>query len=87
MLQFWPGCRRIQLSGERFMASGKVKWWNDKHGFGFIAGETGQDVFVHHKDIVGRGFKTLHEGDEVVFDIVSSEKGPRAENVQRVDPT
>jgi cold shock protein len=66
------------------MASGKVKWWDNKKGFGFIAQESGQDVFVHHTSIVGKGFKTLNEGDEVAFDIVTSDKGPKAENVQRV---
>jgi CspA family cold shock protein len=65
------------------MASGKVKWWDNKKGFGFIAQEAGQDVFVHHTSIVGPGFKTLNEGEEVVFDIISSEKGPKAQNVQR----
>ena len=65
------------------MASGKVKWWDNKKGFGFISQDTGQDVFVHHRSILGEGFKTLAEGDEVTFDIVASEKGPKAENVQR----
>ena len=58
------------------MASGKVKWWDNKKGFGFIAQESGQDVFVHHSSIVGKGFKTLNEGDEVAFDIVASEAPP-----------
>ncbi len=66
------------------MASGKVKWWDNTKGFGFITQESGKDVFVHHTSILGSGFKTLHEGEEVTFDIVSSEKGPKAENVQRV---
>jgi CspA family cold shock protein len=65
------------------MASGKVKWWDNKKGFGFIAQDAGQDVFVHHTSIVGPGFKTLNEGEEVVFEIISSEKGPKAQNVQR----
>lgn len=65
------------------MASGKVKWWDNKKGFGFIAQESGQDVFVHHTAIVGTGFKVLNEGEEVSFDIVASEKGPKAENVHR----
>ena len=65
------------------MASGKVKWWDNTKGFGFIAQEAGQDVFVHYSSIVGKGFKTLNEGEEVIFDIVSSDKGPKAENVQR----
>ncbi len=66
------------------MASGKVKWWDNRKGFGFIAQDSGQDVFVHHKAIVGEGFKTLNEGEEVIFDVVPAEKGPKAENVQRV---
>jgi len=65
------------------MASGKVKWWDNTKGFGFIAQEGGQDVFVHHTAVVGTGFKVLNEGDEVIFDVVASEKGPKAQNVQR----
>ncbi len=65
------------------MASGKVKWFDNKKGFGFIAQESGQDVFVHHSSIEGQGFKTLHEGEVVQFEVVNSEKGPKAHNVQR----
>ena len=65
------------------MASGKVKWFDNKKGFGFIAQDTGQDVFVHHTSIAGAGFKTLNEGEEVSFDIVPSDKGLKAQNVQR----
>jgi cold shock protein len=65
------------------MASGKVKWWDNTKGFGFIAQESGQDVFVHHSSILGEGFKTLHEGEEVIFEVVASEKGPKAEQVQK----
>jgi CspA family cold shock protein len=68
------------------MASGKVKWFDNKKGFGFIAQNSGQDVFVHHSSIVGSGFKTLNEGDEVLFDVVVSDKGLKAQNVQRVNP-
>jgi CspA family cold shock protein len=66
------------------MASGKVKWFDNRRGFGFIAQNSGQDVFVHHSSIIGPGYKTLNEGDEVSFDVVSSDKGLKAQNVQRV---
>jgi cold shock protein len=65
------------------MASGKVKWWNNKTGYGFITQDSGQDVFVHHSAVVGQGFKVLSEGEDVIFDVVASERGPKAENVQR----
>lgn len=65
------------------MASGKIKWFDNKKGFGFIAQGSGPDIFVHHKCIIGEGFKTLNEGDEVFFEIITSEKGLKAQNVQR----
>ena len=68
------------------MASGKIKWWDDSKGFGFISQDSGQDIFVHYSCVLGTGFKTLQPGDEVTFDVVASEKGPKAENVQRVHP-
>lgn len=67
------------------MCSGKIKWFDNKKGFGFIAQDQGKDVFVHHTCIAGTGFKTLNEGDFVTFDLVDSEKGPKALNVQRAD--
>ena len=66
------------------MASCKVKWFDNKKGFGFIAQESGQDVFVHHTSIMGQGFKTLNEGDEVSFEVLPSDKGLKAQNVQRL---
>ena len=69
------------------MASGKVKWFDNKKGFGFIAQSSGQDVFVHHTSIAGSGFKTLNEGEEVSFEVIPSEKGLKAQNVQRLHPS
>ncbi len=63
------------------MAQGKVKWFNDQKGYGFIEQEGGPDVFVHHSGINGSGFKSLSEGDEVTFDIEQGQKGPAAVNV------
>jgi CspA family cold shock protein len=63
------------------MINGTVKWFNDAKGFGFLAQEGGPDVFVHHSEIRGEGFKTLNEGDAVSFEVVDSPKGPRAANV------
>lgn len=68
------------------MASGKVKWFDNKKGFGFIAEDSGQDVFVHHTSILGEGYKTLNEGDAVTFETIPSDKGLKAQNVQRVNP-
>jgi len=65
------------------MASGKVKWFNDTKGFGFIEVDDGTDAFVHHNDIQGEGYKSLAEGDAVTFDLVQGDKGPRASNVVR----
>lgn len=66
------------------MTKGKVKWFNDKKGYGFITAETGNDVFVHHKAIQGEGFKTLAEGQEVEFDIEEGPKGQQATNVVKL---
>ena len=65
------------------MANGKVKWFDNKKGFGFIVQDSGQEVFVHHTSIVGGGFKTLNEGEEVTFETTESGKGLKAQNVQR----
>ena len=63
------------------MPKGKVKWFNDKKGFGFISLESGNDVFVHHSEIQGSGFKTLKEGQDVEFEIAQGPKGDKAVNV------
>lgn len=65
------------------MASGKVKWFDNKKGFGFIAQEGGDDIFVHHTSIQGQGFKTLNEGEMVNFEVIQSNKGLKAQNVLR----
>ena len=64
------------------MAEGKVKWFNEHKGFGFIEKDEGGDVFVHHSAIQGDGFKTLQEGQRVSFDVTAGKKGPAAENVK-----
>jgi CspA family cold shock protein len=66
------------------MATGTVKWFNDKKGFGFISIEGGEDIFVHHTAIESDGFRTLEEGDKVEFEIVKGDKGDKAEKVKKI---
>ena len=61
--------------------TGKVKWFNNAKGYGFIGRDGGADVFVHYTAIVADGYKTLQEGDSVEFEIVQGQKGPQAANV------
>jgi len=73
-----------QVQMEVIMSKGRVKWFNDQKGFGFIEVEGSKDVFVHHSAITGQGFKSLKEGDEVEFETAQGPKGPNATDVRVV---
>jgi CspA family cold shock protein len=64
--------------------NGKIKWFNESKGFGFITREDGVDIFVHYTSIQGNGFKTLSEGQSVSFEIADGPKGPKAINVTKI---
>jgi cold shock protein len=66
------------------MVQGKVKWFNDAKGFGFLEHEGGKDVFVHFSALKGEGFKSLSEGEKVEFEITDGPKGPQAANVTKI---
>jgi CspA family cold shock protein len=66
------------------METGTVKWFNGPKGYGFITRENAEDVFVHYKSIVGEGYKTLEEGDQVQFEVEEGQKGLQAVNVSKV---
>ena len=71
--------------GGSYMQTGVIKWYDSQKGYGFISGSNGEDVFVHHSQIKEKGNeKDLNEGEEVQFDIVKSEKGFQAINVQKI---
>jgi len=76
---------RVDLGGIYLMIySGKVKWFNDQKGFGFIEREDGDDVFVHFSAIQDDGFKSLEEGQDVEFEVVEGDRGPQAANVAKL---
>jgi len=66
------------------MPEGKVKWFNEAKGFGFITQDAGEDVFVHFSGIQAEGFRTLAEGDRVTFDVTQGPKGLQAANVRKI---
>jgi CspA family cold shock protein len=66
------------------MVQGTVKWFKNEKGFGFIAQDGGEDVFVHHSSIQSEGFRSLNEGDRVEFNVVQGDKGLKAENVVKI---
>lgn len=66
------------------LRTGIVKWFSDKKGFGFIEKEEGGDVFVHYTGISGNGFRTLAEGERVKFEVEDSDRGPKAQNVEKM---
>jgi len=72
------------MSGDRL--NGNVKWFNNSKGYGFIALDTGQEVFVHYSSIRGAGYKTLDEGERVELSVEEDAKGPRAADVVRLNP-
>lgn len=67
------------------MPTGRVKWFNNSKGYGFIVQEDGPELFVHYSAIQGDGYKTLVEGQAVSFEVTQSDKGPQAANVVKVD--
>ncbi|WP_040228442.1 cold-shock protein [Bhargavaea cecembensis] len=67
------------------MYQGKVKWFSNDKGYGFIETDDGEDVFVHHTGILGEGFKTLDEGQAVSFEVIEGNRGPQAANVVKLD--
>ena len=74
----------VERRNSKTMEKGKVKWFNNQKGYGFITLDSGTDVFVHHSAIQGDGFKTLREGQDVEFEITTGPKGEQATNVTKL---
>jgi CspA family cold shock protein len=74
----------VPVGGWTVKETGRVKWFNDSKGYGFISRENGPDVFVHHSAIVGEGFRSLAEDQEVEFEVVQGPKGAQAQNVVKL---
>jgi CspA family cold shock protein len=70
--------------GRELKVTGRVKWFNNSKGYGFIGQDGGADVFVHYSAITGEGYRSLQEGDTVEFEVVQGQKGPQAANVSKV---
>jgi CspA family cold shock protein len=77
------GFSRLEEGGSEVRLTGKVKWFNDAKGYGFIERPDGDDVFVHYSAIQGTGFRSLSEGQEVEFEVVDGPKGKQAANVTK----
>jgi CspA family cold shock protein len=85
-VDFIPCTRQAEAGkeGVSIMTIGKVKWFNEAKGYGFIEPDGGgRDVFVHYSAIQGEGYKTLSEGQQVEFEVIQGEKGPQASNVSK----
>jgi cold shock protein len=76
--------KNTKFKKDQKMTEGRVKWFNDSKGYGFIETDSGHDVFVHHSSIQVEGFKSLSEGERVTFDEERGAKGPQATNVRKV---
>jgi len=83
--RLWPDSEfETTMRGGKLKVTGRVKWFNNSKGYGFIGREDGADVFVHYSAISGDGYRSLQEGDSVEFEIVEGQKGPQAANVVKV---
>lgn len=80
-----PGAGECQVRATPMAERGRVKWFSEAKGYGFIEREEGDDVFIHYTAISAEGFRTLAEGQEVEFEVVQGAKGPQAENVTLVE--